>query len=137
MLLINTLTAGVVAIGILILLSRRIENNSDSYPWQCILPFGAVVAINSILGFILCKDNGNIVKQCISGGPILLGAFVLMLYLMRKQSINNKSEKEKYFITVIGDENFEVEKYVLEKISTHNKSIKVNKFYNMEELINW
>lgn len=135
LLLINTLTAGVVTIGILILLSRRAENIFDSYPWKYILPFGAVIAGNCVLGFMFCKDNGDIIKQCISGGPILAGAFVLMLYLMRKQSINNKSEKEKYFIAVIGDEDFEVEKYVLEKVSIHNKNIAVNKFHSVEELI--
>lgn len=136
LLLINSLTTGVVTIGILILLSRRTENVSDSYPWKYILPFGAVVAVNCVLGFVFCKVNGNIIKQFISGGPILVVAFVLMLYLMRKQFTNNKSEKEKYFITVIGDKDFEVEKYVLEKISIHNKNIAVNKFYSVEELIN-
>lgn len=136
LLLINTLTAGVVTIGILILLSRRTENISDSYPWKYMLFFGVAIAGNCVLGFVFCKDNGNIIKQCISGGPILVGTFVLLLYLMRKQSINNKREKEKYFITVIGDEDFEVEKYVLEKKSIHNKNIVVNKFYSVEELIN-
>ncbi len=136
LLLINTLTAVVVIIGILILLSRRAENISDSYPWKCLLPFSIVVAINCILGFIFSKNNGNIIKQCISGGPILAGTFVLMLYLMRRQSVNNKSEKKKYFITVIGDEDFEVEKYILGKIAMQNRNIAVNKFYSVEELIN-
>lgn len=137
LLLFNTLTAGVVTIGILILLSRRTENNSDPYPFKYILPFAVVAIVNCILGFMSFKNNGNIIKQCISGGTILVGAFVLMLYSMRKQSVNNKSEKEKYFIVVIGDEDFDVEKYVLEKISIQNKNIAVNKFYNVEELINY
>ena len=84
LLLFNTITTFVVAIGILFLLSKRTENTLDAYPWKRLLLFGGVIGINSLLGFKFCEDIGSIVEQIISGGAIFGVSLALILYLAKK-----------------------------------------------------
>lgn len=137
LLLINTITAFVVAIGILILLSKRTENTSDFYPWKRLMPFVIAIGANCYFGFKFCDDIGSIVEQFISGGAIFLVSLALILYLAWKQFKNEKKERRKYCIIVIDEENSIGEKDILEKISIHNKDIAIFSFYSVEELIEW
>lgn len=58
-----------------------------------------------------------------------------------KESSDIVADIDKYFDEVIqakyvGYDEAEVEKYILDKISIHNKNITVNKFYSVEGLVN-
>lgn len=134
LLLINTITAFTVAVGILFLLAKRAENSSDSYPLGYFLAFGIAIALNSWAGFKCCKDIGNVMDQIISGGVLFVAALFLLLYLARKQAKNDKKERQKYYFIVSGEEDFLGEKNVLEKISIFNKNIEIKRLNNVEEL---
>lgn len=90
LLLFNTITAGIIAFGILFLLAGRIENRSDSLPIRRLLVFLGFIVFNCIFSFCLWDRKGDIIKQVYSGIAILMLVVFLLLVLVIKQKLENE-----------------------------------------------
>lgn len=91
LLLMNSITAFMMAMFLLAYIIHRTENKSKTYPFKQIIGFFVLVGANCLFNFYKWDKTGDILQQFYSGIAIFVFAVVLLLYIYSLQKRDNHS----------------------------------------------
>lgn len=91
LLTINSITACILVIFLLVFISRRTENKSNTYPLGRVLLFIIAIIINCGYNFSKWDKSGDWIQQLLSGGAILIFVLFALLWAnkMQKSEVKN------------------------------------------------
>ncbi len=88
----NSITACIIVIFLLVFLSRRTENKSNAYPFKIVLTFITVASANCIYNFYKWDKSGDWTQQLLSGGVIMVGVLTALLCANKIQKSKTKND---------------------------------------------
>ena len=91
LLIINSITAGLISIFLFVFIIHRSENESNTYPFRPVFWFIVFATINCIWNYCKWDKTGDILQQVFSG----LGIFVFVGILLWRVYIKQKEESKK------------------------------------------
>lgn len=94
LLIMNSVTACVLIIFLLVFVSRRTENKSNTYPIVRVLLFIIAAGINCIYNCCKCDEVGDWPSQLFSGGGILAIVLIALLFANKMQRARTRVDEQ-------------------------------------------
>lgn len=92
LLMMNSVTACVIAIFVAVFVARRTENRLNTYPFSRMFLFIVVMGLNCWYNYDRWDRTGNIQEQLISGSVIFIFVLSLLLWTNKMQQIRTRQD---------------------------------------------